>query len=123
MSHGPEPGLLPFKVETSDEYAIYVARTFGDVMSRDGSVTLVGSCPRCKHVMEYLIASGGVTRSWVRRASGLLSRAENPAPASPVPAAGDDVEKMICTCEHEHPGRPADYLGCGAWWNLAVTTT
>ena len=111
-------------METSDEYAAYAARTFGSVISKDGSVTLVGSCPRCMHAMEYLIASGGVTRSWVRRASSLLGGAGSAAPVSPLPAAGDDdAEKMICTCEHDHPGRPADYLGCGAWWNLAVDAT
>lgn len=120
MSRDPEPEPLPFKVQSSNEYAIHVARTFRDVMSKDGSLTLVGSCPRCEHAMEYLIAASGVTRSWIRRASDLLSRAENPTPPSAVPAGGDDVEKMICTCEHDHPGRPADYLGCGAWWNLSV---
>ena len=121
MSRDPEHGPLPFREETSDDYAIHAAQTFDVVMSRDGSMALVGSCKRCEHAMEYLIAKDGVTKSWVRRAAGPQNRAGRPAVALPAPADGENGVQMICTCEDEHPGRPADYLGCGAWWNVAVT--
>ena len=112
---------VPFEEKTSDAYAEWVESTFESVTSRDGSIALVGACPRCEHAMEYLIAST-VTRTWVRRVAGLFGRPPSPpAPGPPPPAPGEEVERMICTCDHEHAGRPADYLGCGAYWDLVVS--
>jgi hypothetical protein len=74
-----------------------------------GAITLRGSCARCGHVMEYLI--GNVIRE---------SRWRPASRREPAPAAAQETEHMVCTCEGEHPNQPEGFRGCGAYWDLAV---
>jgi len=119
MSGEHEP--LPYQETTSDEYAIHAKETFEIVKTKDGSLALVGSCKRCGHAMEFLIAKDGVTRTWLARLTGARNRVLDPALALPALADDEDGAQMICACEQEHPGRPDGYLGCGAYWDVAVT--
>ena len=100
----PETGH-PYEETTEDSYADAATR-FGIEQTRDGSIVLRGECPRCRHLMEYLISTA-VTRSM--------------APLPVNTASGEDAtEEMCCTCDAAHAGRPAGYLGCGAYWEIAV---
>ncbi|MEV4411817.1 hypothetical protein [Catellatospora sp. NPDC049609] len=110
-------------VEVSDDaFAVHVAGTFDADRAREGSLILRGTCPRCRHAMEYVITSG-VIRSWQQQPSAEPTpTAASPAPSTaPSVDTGAPVEQMCCTCDQEHIGRPADYLGCGAYWNLAIS--
>jgi hypothetical protein len=107
--HGPGQHPRSYAEKTDDRYAERAASEF-TADSTAGAVTLRGPCPRCQHVMEYLI--GDVVRHWRWRPAA--------QPAAPRPEP-ETTEHMICTCEEEHPGRPADYLGCGAFWDLAIS--
>ena len=33
---------------------------------------------------------------------------------------GEEVVSVACTCKIEHPGRPDDEAGCGAYWNVVL---
>jgi hypothetical protein len=35
--------------------------------------------------------------------------------------ADKSVEPMMCTCAENHPGRPEDVVGCGAYWTLTLS--
>jgi hypothetical protein len=105
-----QPGTPPLAYEekTDDRYAEHAARTF-TAHPTGGAITLRGDCLRCEHVMEYLI--GDVVRQW---------KSPPATPPAPPPEA-EEPEHMVCTCEGEHPNRPDGFLGCGAYWDLAVS--
>ena len=70
-------------------------------LSVEGSwkeVVLNGTCPRCAHTFQFVHPWRGFRSPLRQRPSGLL----------PV--------QVVCVCEEEHPGRPADDEGCGAFW-------
>lgn len=74
------------------------------------SVELIGPCPGCGHVMTFLITEYAAHRHWFGfRFQQLLNPGPDP---EPVP--------MLCTCEEDHPGRPAEGVGCGAYWNVRL---
>lgn len=105
----PAPRLLPYAEMTKPEFAEKAAANFRPSEDADG-IVLVGPCPRCAAVIEIRLFEE-VVRDWFPWRS-------RSAPATD----GRRVEPMICTCEHDHPNRPADRKGCGAYWNLALVT-
>jgi hypothetical protein len=96
---------MPY-LEANREHFAEAASAFLRETTADGTVVLSGPCPRCGHAMEYLITRS-VVKGWRAR-------------KATTPAAAQLVEEMCCTCEQVHPGRPNDYLGCGAFWDLPL---
>jgi hypothetical protein len=88
-----------FEEITEHSYADKFARTCDSTETRRGYL-LTGTCPRCDHPMGFLVPTEILLNS---------------TPAAPRPT------KMMCTCEGEHPGRPPDDEGCGAYWNVELS--
>jgi hypothetical protein len=109
----PEPPLR-YEEITKNEYAEHAATTFSAEPTGGGAIVVRGSCMRCGHLMEYLIGHDVVRVARWRPAS----RAR---PAPPAAEELEHVEHMICTCEGDHPGKPEQFTGCGAFWDLAVS--
>ncbi|GAA1381218.1 hypothetical protein [Catellatospora chokoriensis] len=100
-----------YEHRTQPSYTEHVATTF-EAETSDESVVLHGSCPRCGHVMEYLIDDDVV------RSSRTIT---TDTPGAEPSTAGAISEHMACMCDMEHSGRPEGYRGCGAHWYLQVT--
>jgi hypothetical protein len=108
-SKPPESGapVQPYEATTDDSFAEHAAAF--DAEEADGdTIVLRGTCARCKHPMEYIMA-GELVKRWRLRS------------AAATPEEGPRVEKMLCTCEADHPNRPAGYRGCGAFWDLEIS--
>jgi hypothetical protein len=107
--------LLPYRELSEDDYAQRAAdRNFVLDVSEPGFPILRGTCPRCGHFMLFPVLEE------VYKAV----RPENeqkPSPAKGGTKGKEQTEPMICTCEEEHPGRPAEAEGCGAYWKLLLT--
>jgi hypothetical protein len=104
-------GLIPYRVHTDHDYATVAASAFRPVPVI-GGVELVGSCPQCTDPMAFQFVEE--TYRGFR-----FGRRAAPAPA----ADHEEVIPMICTCEADHPGRPNEGEGCGAYWNLVLRST
>ena len=63
---------------------------------------LSGTCPRCEHAFQYVHPLTGFRGPWPHRSRGTYS------------------VQVACVCEEEHPGRPDDDEGCGAYWLLLL---
>ncbi|MGH3947520.1 MAG: hypothetical protein ACRDSE_00110 [Pseudonocardiaceae bacterium] len=106
-----EPSM-PYEEVTTDAFAEHAAG-FDIEETANHCLVLRGTCPRCGHTMEYRI-SEAVIKAWRWPRIGRT-------PVAPLtPVEQDHVEEMCCTCDQEHPGRPKDYLGCGAYWDVEV---
>lgn len=101
--HG-NAAALTFEEVTDGGYAEQTA-TFDVVPTSDG-VVFKGSCPRCGDMMEFAHVER-VYRGLVRRRR----------------AANREVVAVACTCTGEHPGRPAEDHGCGAYWNVVIDSS
>ena len=102
----PTDGDSPLLFEDGATKPEYANTPFEETPTR-GGVMLRGACPRCQHQMELLHIEKMVDKSilpW-----GARRRAN----------AG--VVRMYCTCTEDHPERPADDEGCGAYWERART--
>ncbi|MFE3327950.1 hypothetical protein [Streptomyces sp. NPDC059176] len=100
---------LPYEEVTDGQFAIDAASSFRFIAAsgrRRGDIE--GPCPRCAgHMVESLIAGG------YRGAE----RGHAPAPDRD----SESDETLVCLCDADHPGRPADRpRGCGAYWNLKI---
>ena len=109
MTDPDTPLPLPYAEMTNPEFAVQAAEAFRSTKDADG-IVLIGPCPRCAAVIEIRLFDQ-VVRDWI------------PWRSRPTLAvAGRRVEPMICTCAHDHPNRPPDRKGCGAYWNLVLVT-
>jgi hypothetical protein len=94
---------IPYKETTEDGYAAAFAASASATPIRRG-VLLSGACPRCGDRMEFPV----VTEIFQTAGSG---------------PGGDDADSpLLCTCLTAHPDRPEDEEGCGAYWNIRLTT-
>jgi hypothetical protein len=100
---------LSYHEETRPDFAAQVAATFKITEDEDG-IILTGPCPRCADVIEIRLFDE-VVRGWLPW-----------RPRGKPAAAGRRSEPMICTCDQDHPDRPAGGVGCGAYWNLVLVT-
>lgn len=99
---------LAYRETTEESYG--VGASAFDATEQDAmSLVLRGPCPRCGHVMDFEISDLVVRRS----AAGRSRHAET---------AESLEEPMMCTCAFDHPGRPPQYVGCGAYWNIVITS-
>jgi hypothetical protein len=105
---------LPYKEITDETYALQAAKSFAVTEPARGTLILRGPCPRCRAVIEIPVVSSIFRSS--RSISGLLrTRATS--------AEVDHREPMMCTCEGDHPNRPPERKGCGAYWTLSISST
>jgi hypothetical protein len=108
---------IPYREMTDPEFARQAADTFTASREADGSISLVGTCPRCSVSMEVLIPE----EMFLANRTGLLGRMLGRAVETTSQADGSAQEvPIICLCTKSHPGRPENRKGCGAYWNLAV---
>jgi hypothetical protein len=97
---------VAYQEVTADDYAAKFAQKCKPTKTRRG-VLLRGTCPRCDDPMEFPV----VTEAYQSVSAGNLG----PAPA------GTEETPLLCTCKSDHPNRPSDEEGCGAYWNLRLT--
>lgn len=100
----PPPSSLPFSEESDPGYAHHVVSNFELKPYGRGSLLAVGTCPRCTAKLEIPVVLATV-RSLFRRGTARSGPVEVP---------------MACNCDEDHPGRPYDTEGCGAFWLLGV---
>ncbi|RZU53289.1 hypothetical protein EV385_5199 [Krasilnikovia cinnamomea] len=94
------PAPLPFAKVPADTYAAAFSATCEPTETRRG-VLLTGTCPRCGDRMDYLVPTGVFL---------VFPGGSGPRPTP-----------VMCTCRAEHPGRPDDDEGCGAYWTVELT--
>jgi hypothetical protein len=103
MPSPQNPPPEPYVVITNNGFADAAAGSF-EIRKTIGGFILVGPCPRCGDPMEF---------PWVddsyRRTKTVITLPETRR-----------VIPMLCTCTGSHDGRPADGIGCGAYWALEV---
>lgn len=108
---------LEYRETTRPEYAEWVAEQFTIEEPEPGTQIVRGPCPRCRTVIDIPVVSA-VFRLVVDDALGATRAVWGRKRAS---APNPQVEPMMCTCEDPHLGRPQDYVGCGAYWNLTIS--
>lgn len=103
---------------TDPAYEARSAQEFTVRETPDGSMLLVGPCPRCRGAMEALIPA----EVFLSSRTGLLARVLKRAEQHTRVAEDEDVQEvpLMCRCTGEHAGRPSDRKGCGAHWNLVI---
>lgn len=101
---------LPYAEVTESDYAERAAATFRASRPAPGTLVLTGPCPRCDTVIRVPVVDG-VYKGPSRFRLGTQREPEPP----------QRLEPLICTCEEEHPGRPAGRVGCGAYWLQQIT--
>lgn len=95
---------MPYEETTDDDYGVRAARSFSATTVQPGTVELSGPCPRCGAVIHAPVVTD------IYKSFRLRGRS--------APAPAERIEPLICTCDHDHPGRPDDRVGCGAYWLL-----
>ncbi|MFJ3106565.1 hypothetical protein [Streptomyces sp. NPDC086835] len=74
----------------------------------DEEYVLLCDCPRCGAALELPLFAGVFRQS---------------ASAGQGGGGTSHVEPMSCMCLDDHPNRPHDRTGCGAYWTLTITST
>ncbi|MFF1644904.1 hypothetical protein [Streptomyces sp. NPDC058240] len=97
---------LPYDEVTEPGYPASYTAGLRIEATGDGAV-LTGTCPRCHCATVYTW-----TRSVVRAAPRTGRPRRTGTGLVPVP--------VLCVCTTEHPGRPGDEEGCGAYWNILL---
>ncbi|GAA4884141.1 hypothetical protein [Kitasatospora terrestris] len=90
---------LPYQPTNDPTFATTAATTFEVDDTYEGALVVSGPCPRCGALLEV-----SVFESIVRSAGG--------QPSGPV--------LIVCDCADQHPGRPENRRGCGAYWNVIL---
>jgi hypothetical protein len=106
----PGDASPPYQEVTDVAFGDAAARTFEIEQPDRHTLLLRGHCPRCHHTMDFMISDQVVRRqNWFTfRGAGTASKMEL------------FEEPMMCTCGIDHPRRPTDTVGCGAYWNLEI---
>lgn len=101
---------LEYQEVTDPSYSTTVAGNHTLVPVGDEEYVLLCDCPRCGAALELPLFTG------VFRQAG---------PPGPGGSGGgtNHVEPMSCICLDDHPNRPLDRTGCGAYWTLTITST
>jgi hypothetical protein len=106
--------VLPYQEITEDDYASCAAVAFTASRPVPGTLVLTGPCPRCTVIIHVPIVDGVYKSSRRRRTT---------TAAQPEPSATQRVEPVVCTCDEPHADRPANRVGCGAYWLLRITVS
>jgi len=104
---------LPYAETTDDAYSATAAKSFTATKLAEGTLVLRGPCPRCHAVIDIPVVSSVFRGS---RSLGGWLRAQAPRPSE-----DSYTEPMLCTCQDDHPDRPAGRSGCGAYWSLTIS--
>lgn len=107
-----DPHPVPYHEITEQSYAQLAAQTFTMEKPHPNTVLLRGPCPRCHGLIEVPVVTSIFRVS--RTLRDRLHRGERRDRDAP------HIEPIICTCEHEHPNRPSDRFGCGAYWMIVI---
>lgn len=100
---GQQPAAEPYAEITDPSYTGFADSC--EIVERKGGFSIIGTCPRCGHRMTYPYPKRVVGRGIRRRGASKSEERELP---------------MLCTCIQEHPGRPDQEHGCGAYWKVAL---
>jgi hypothetical protein len=114
---------IPYEEVTELTFSHTVVANFSMTRTADG-IELDGPCPRCRHVMHWLVldderlgyrtvVTGGIGQHTAPSTSRSTGASENMGRV-------DEDESMICTCTVEHPHHPTGRTGCGAGWNVQL---
>lgn len=104
---------MHYRETTDPAFGQKAAGIFVASREEDGTISLVGTCPRCGGSMGVIIPE---EMFLANRATRLQPADE----ATPHAESDERVIPMICRCSATHPGRPKERKGCGAYWNLTV---
>ncbi|MFI0718269.1 hypothetical protein [Streptomyces sp. NPDC021224] len=96
--------MLPYTETTDATYPEAAARTFVVESYGAGVDLLRGPCPRCFAFIDI-----PYFRETIKSGTAFGEEPDDPR-----------GEPVICTCDEEHEGRPADRKGCGAYWNFVI---
>ena len=109
--HSGSPETLPYEEITEPSYAETAARSFTVERAKAGVALMHGICPRCgAHITSPLVA-------FLYRDS-LVGRDKA---RSGQETSDDGVYHVVfCTCDHPHPNRPVERVGCGAYWSFLL---
>ncbi|MEV0794103.1 hypothetical protein [Kribbella sp. NPDC050459] len=102
-------GPVPYREVSEPGYAEQAAGTFVIENFGVGTSLLGGRCPRCDASIEIPLLDDVFRGDLGSRPGGGTGA---PGGIRSVP--------IICTCAEAHPGRPADRVGCGAYWIFDV---
>jgi hypothetical protein len=97
---------LPYEFRTSERYSEAV---FRQEPARHGVIILRGQCPRCAAPLSIPILD-----------PVLGGRRDFPSWLAPGGDRREDATPLLCNCREPHPGRPADAIGCGAYWTTVL---
>jgi hypothetical protein len=100
---------IPYEEVNHPDFAQHATQTFTIETVSPGIVLLHGTCPRC-HARIQVPFVDKVFRTW--------SKGRPDGRGSGESALSGRQETIICTCEEQHPNRPDDHVGCGAYWIL-----
>jgi hypothetical protein len=103
MTDGP----VPYREVSEPEYTQLAAKSFVIEDFGSGMSLLSGPCPRCRSAIEVPV---------IDRVVRAVQFDEDLAPT--------DIRTVpiICTCSEAHPGRPAERVGCGAYWVFDIVS-
>ncbi|GAA4205858.1 hypothetical protein [Microbispora amethystogenes] len=110
-------GNLPYREGTDPAFEQQAAATFSATKTADGTLSLVGPCPRCHSGMNVVVPPELFLASRTGLLRRLLRRSDHATFAA---GAGEQKVPVVCLCSVTHPGTPPDRRGCGAYWNLIV---
>ncbi|MGI5499361.1 hypothetical protein [Lentzea sp. CA-135723] len=99
---------IPYAEVTAESYGRdFAASSAGTPMRR--GVLLRGTCPRCRHGMSFPLITRVFQTGGAETERGTT-------------AEGQEDKPVLCTCDGTHPGKPFREEGCGAYWNVRLTT-
>jgi hypothetical protein len=111
MSDPDVPAMKPepYDETTAENYASDFVTSITTTTPIRRGVLLRGRCPRCGDTMDFPI----ITKIFQRytRAGDVAS------------GGGSEERPVLCTCSVAHPGRPDGDEGCGAYWNVTLSST
>jgi hypothetical protein len=100
---------VDYVLEESKQWAAKVAGFPQEREERGSTVTLKGKCDRCKHWMTVELPIEDRTHRKVSKDRDNETLGNRWF-----------VKVAFCNCGEDHPGRPKDRLGCGAFGALRV---
>jgi hypothetical protein len=113
----PECGNMPYQEATDPAFAEKAAKTFTASRDADGTISLMGHCPRCHANMEVFVPG----EIFIANRFGFFGRLLGRTGSASSTANNDEQDVPIaCLCAAPHPGRPSNRTGCGAYWRLKV---
>lgn len=110
---------LPFRETKDPAFGERAAESFTVSLVANGTLALVGCCPRCHGSMELVT----VDDVYLAHRLNIFRRIFRGDRSGSLPTVESTREvPMICLCTSAHPGRPEGRKGCGAYWVLTLVS-